>query len=363
MIYFATRLYVKIALWFFYKELSVRGLENIPKDKPIIFTPNHQNSFIDAILITCIVHRPIHYLVRASVFKSKIAKWFLNQLNMMPIYRFRDGLKEVKKNDQIMTACAKLLSENKCLMIFPEGNHNMKYAIRPLQKGTARMAFQSIDKYQSDVNIVPVGIYYEDHKASRSRVLVNFGKPISAQRHYQLYNQDPQRGYVNLMNEISLAMQQLTLNVKPKERYDDVLQKYLTQREMKPNIEDQFDADQKLVAHIILNDPSSHSNEPSSKTEIRKSNWFLFPIYFYGMINHITPYLILRKIITNKVTDIHFYSSMKLAIGMVLIPVFYGLQASILHMSGVEYYWIILYLITLPNTGIIALRYYRNSNT
>lgn len=357
MVYFLTRTYVKIALWFFYRELKVQGLENIPKNKPVIFTPNHQNSFIDAILIACIVPQPIHYLVRASVFQSKIARWLLGQLNMMPIYRFRDGLKEVKKNDAVISTCAALLNNNKWLMVFPEGNHDMRYAIRPLQKGVGRIAFRKIDEHKGDIYIVPIGIYYENHTAFRSRVLVNIGEAIKVNDHYQSYKKDSNQGFRDLMNQVSLAMRTLTIHIAPKEMYDDIYSQWRLKRSFESGIIDQYIADQKTLTQIkssTITDISSDQNTPCAN---KRNSLFLFPIIIYGTINHLFAYWILHMIIRNRVTDIHFYSSIKLALGMVLVPLFYGLQSFGLHLLGVNIYWILIYCLTLPITGMIAHRY------
>lgn len=357
MVYFLTRTYVKIALWFFYQELKVRGLENIPKNKPIILTPNHQNSFIDAIIIACIVPQPIYYLVRASVFRSKIARWLLGLLNMMPIYRFRDGLKEVKKNDAIIDSCTRLLQKNKWLMVFPEGNHDMNYAIRPLQKGIGRIAFKTIEQHNADVQIVPVGIYYENHTASRSRVLVNIGEPINVNDHYKTYKEDSNQGFRNLINQVSLAMEKLTIHIAPIEKYNDIYAQWRLKQNIESNIIDQYNADLKILTQIESNTTTDISINQNKSITYKKSRLILFPLFVYGVINHLFAYKILNWIIREKVTDIHFYSSIKLALGMVLVPLFYGMQSFGLYQLGVDPYWILLYIFTLPITGMIAHRY------
>lgn len=351
-VYFFTRSYVSIALWFFYKELKVQGLENIPKNSPVIFTPNHQNSFIDAILIACSVPHPIHYLVRASVFKSKIGSWLLGLLNMMPIYRFRDGINEVKKNDSVITSCTKLLHNNKWLMIFPEGNHDMKYAIRPLQKGVSRIAFKCNEEYGVDVQIIPVGIYYEKHTASRSRVLINFGQAISVQQYDSDYTQDQNLGYKKLTQTISKSMQSLTIHIAPSDCYDKIFQEWRSLKKVKEKIVDQYKSDQGII-ELIKKDEFSDKSEDQSKsnTEYKK---LLLPLALYGLINHLIPYLILRYIIKEKVTDIHFYSSIKLVVGMVVVPFFYLIQSMLLFSLDVDLIWIGIYIFTLPMSGIVA---------
>jgi 1-acyl-sn-glycerol-3-phosphate acyltransferase len=351
-VYFFTKSYVRIALWFFYKELKVQGLENIPKDSPVIFTPNHQNSFIDAVLIACSLPRPVHYLVRASVFKSSMARWSLGLLNMMPIYRIRDGIKAVKKNDGVIASCTKLLHDNKWLMIFPEGNHDMKYAIRPLQKGASRIAFQYVEQYGADVQIVPVGIYYEQHTASRSRVLVNFGQPISTQVLSNHFKQDQNIGYKKLMQLISSGMKKLTIHIAPLAYYDEIYQQWRASRLVKRGIIDQYRSDQEIVARIQNGETTDNSEDHTNSK--KWPDLLLLPIAIYGFINHFFAFLIVRYMIHKKVTDMHFTSSIKLVVGMVVVPLFYMLQSLVLYNMGMELMWILVYIPTLPMSGGIA---------
>lgn len=41
----------KTGLSLFYRKIEIVGRENIPKDKPFMILPNHQNSFMDALLV------------------------------------------------------------------------------------------------------------------------------------------------------------------------------------------------------------------------------------------------------------------------------------------------------------------------
>ena len=354
--YSLTKNYTGIALKIFYRELKIQGRSNIPKDKPVIFAPNHQNSFLDAIIIACVVSRPIHYLVRASVFSSKLAKWALGLLNMMPIYRFRDGLKEVKKNDAVISACTKLLSKNKWLLIFPEGNHSLNYSIRTLQKGISRIAFQTIDKYGADVQVVPVGIYYEDHTAFRSRALVNFGKPINVKDYYHAYQKEATGGFNLLREELSGRMKPLTIHISPKERYEEIYTRWRKVRPVHPDISTQFQADTSIIESL------KNGSEVSSKQRLKDSEimrWALFLPYIYGVINHILPYKLMDLIMKKMVSDVHFFSSIKLAAGMVLVPICYLMQTGLLYLLKVEWYWLLIYLVTLLPCGLVAYHYHK----
>ena len=42
---------VSLAMRFFYKKYEISGIENIPKDGGVLFAVNHQNAFMDPIVI------------------------------------------------------------------------------------------------------------------------------------------------------------------------------------------------------------------------------------------------------------------------------------------------------------------------
>ena len=88
------KIYIQTGLFFFTKNIKISGKENIPKKGAILFAVNHPNGLLDPLLVTTNTPRITHYLVRAAIFKKPIVKKFLATLNLMPIYRIRDGVKE-----------------------------------------------------------------------------------------------------------------------------------------------------------------------------------------------------------------------------------------------------------------------------
>ncbi|MGI9542947.1 MAG: 1-acyl-sn-glycerol-3-phosphate acyltransferase, partial [Cyclobacteriaceae bacterium] len=118
--YFFVRACVWLGLRFYFKKLVIKGIENIPTKGPIVFTANHQNAFLDALILATTTMRFTHYLVRADVFKSAWARWLLSTLNMMPVYRIRDGRSALDLNAEIFEKCNTILSKGEALLIFPE---------------------------------------------------------------------------------------------------------------------------------------------------------------------------------------------------------------------------------------------------
>src|SRR5687768_338265 len=93
LFFIVMRRYVHTVLWFFFKKWQVHGEENIPKDAGVIYLVNHQNAFQDAILIACSTDDEPWFLTRGGVFKNKIARAIFHSFHMVPVYRFRDGVK------------------------------------------------------------------------------------------------------------------------------------------------------------------------------------------------------------------------------------------------------------------------------
>ncbi len=164
-----------------YKKIQVEGLENIPKDGCTIWAANHTNAMMDPMVLLRITDIPEVYVARADIFRSKpfIVK-LLTFLKIMPIYRMRDGINSVKRNDEVIARAADVLSSGVPLVIFPEATHRAKHSLLNLSKGVFHIAFAVNEKVagQKPVYVQPIGIDYGDYFRYRSTVLVRFGKPV-----------------------------------------------------------------------------------------------------------------------------------------------------------------------------------------
>ncbi|KAK6461831.1 Sct2 glycerol-3-phosphate acyltransferase [Scheffersomyces coipomensis] len=109
------------------------------------------------------------------------------------------------------------LNSGKVLGIFPEGGSHDRPDLLPLKPGVAIMALGTIGKAIQDgqsqdqieaVNIIPVGLnYFHAHKF-RSRVVVEFGKPIIVD--YQM----GQKYLDNSKSQVEKLLNLITLNLK-----------------------------------------------------------------------------------------------------------------------------------------------------
>lgn len=338
--YQSLKKYTTAALKFYFKRWQVREVVPVPPG-PVIFVSNHQNAFLDAVLIVCSSYRNPWFLTRANVFTNAVARKILTWLQMSPVYRFRDGFSTLRKNDEVIDNCVQLLSQKKSIAIFGEGNHNDQWYLRPLQKGFARIAIAAEEKnnWKLNLKIVPVGIQYDSHTNFRSRVLVSFGNPISVKENYN-NALSAQENLELLIQETSNGIKSLILHIDHN-HYAAKFNFWRKHREIKTDLVDQLKSDQKLV------DDCPHTDFATTYTEEKKhSRWN--PIHVYESINHFPSRIIVRWVIQNKIKDPQFIGSIKFAMGMFLVPVFYFIQTGLCYAVSQSWLISLVYFISLP---------------
>ncbi len=178
-VYAILRYYVDAALKLSYRKIRYTGTENIPTDGAIIYAPNHANALMDALVVLAMDRKPKVFVARADIFKVKILAKIFAFLKIMPIMRMRDGINEVKKNNDTIDKAVDVLKDKIPFCIFPEGQHLAKHSTQPLSKGIFRIAFQAKELMPDmPLYIVPVGLQYGNFFRFRSTVRVQVGKPI-----------------------------------------------------------------------------------------------------------------------------------------------------------------------------------------
>ena len=208
--------------WLFrrsYREFHYIGKENIPTDGAIIFAPNHTNALCDAMCILGIDRRQKVFVARADIFKDPKRARILTWLKIMPINRVRDGLDEVRHNDETINKAVDTLRDEVPFCILPEGTHRPMHSLLPLNKGIFRIAL----------------LEYGDYYHLWDSVTVNIGKPINVtefcRQHAELTY--PQQ-MMALREELTLRMRELILWVPDDEHYDENIAKLLPTKKRLP---------------------------------------------------------------------------------------------------------------------------------
>jgi len=357
-----------IVVRFYFKRWQVNNYKQIPHKGPVIFASNHQSAFLDPLVIFFSQPRRNYFLVRANIFQNPIARFWLETLYMLPIYRVRDGIRSVAKNDEIIDKCVKILTGgNNPLVIFAEGNHNLRRALRPLQKGVARIAFATMvaNNFDIDLAIVPTGLNYGRHTRSRSDMLINFGKPIYLKQYTTLYKENPNKAYQKLVNDIFNELDKEVLSIRPAKSYAYIENEWLAKRtENTSDLRNQFDEDKKLINEISekykdenFKVPEIAKKEPVPPLPSLFYRILMFPIFLYGYLNSFIAYKLLSVFIIKVVSDIHFYASVKSTTNLVLAPLILSMQAYLVYIATGNWVIALLYFISLPFAGILAFDY------
>lgn len=200
----------------------INGQENIPKNRPIIFAPNHQNALLDPLAIIFATSLQPVFLARADIFKNKWIAQILHFLKILPVYRIRDGKETLSKNEDVFNEAFHILKSNKALCLFPEGAHIGIKSMLPHKKAIPRIVFLSAEKSNETLNtqIVPVGINYSNYYGFRRNVTINYGKPLQAMEYYPILKKEGENAAtLKLREDLFDAVRQLVVYVPDKSSY------------------------------------------------------------------------------------------------------------------------------------------------
>lgn len=325
--YSGVKILAKMAIRLFYHPIEINGGENIPIDSGrLIFTPNHQSAFLDAILVAIFSSRPIYFLTRADVFVFPF-KYFLQSLNMMPVYRRRDGYKTLSKNEAVFETCSRLLQDDKPILLFPEASQELVHYLRPLSRGLSRIAIKAQKDDEKPLYIIPVGINFFHQLKGACKLILNFGKPIDVK---QIMDQDEtEHKQLNMIRDAcSVGIKEMLLIPENSEAYENH-QTYLNRNYNRLSFAE-------LRKHIAS----------GQKGELSPINlWYLALVSILSIPNlafHVFSWLVVYLFVPDKT----FQASIKLSLIMFIYPVFllvcylwicsvFGCSWAILAVSGI----------------------------
>jgi hypothetical protein len=127
------------------------------------------------------------------------------------------GFQKIKNNFSTFDKCYATLADHRVIMILAEGTTRHEKRLRPLRKGTGRLALGTLEQYpELDLQIIPVGVNYNNSDRFRSRAMIQFGQPISAQHYYQKYKDDVNIGIKELTQDLRLALEKNVIQILDK---------------------------------------------------------------------------------------------------------------------------------------------------
>ena len=154
-------------------KITVLGIENIPVDRPVLFTSNHR-SYADVALGYSTLPVLTGFVAKKEISKFPGINWWMTAVNCL--FMDRSDLKQslkviIEATDKVKKGCS--------MFIMPEGTRNHTDSLLPFKEGSFRIA----DK--SGCPVVPVAISNSDaiYELNRpwirsAKVVIHYGEPI-----------------------------------------------------------------------------------------------------------------------------------------------------------------------------------------
>ena len=153
--------------------VEIVGAEKIPATGSFVLAPVHRSN-VDFALTSIVTRRPMRYMGKDNIWKSKALGRFVTMLGAFPVHRGsadRDALK----------ACIDIVEGGNPLVMFPEGTRRSGPVVEDLFDGTAFVAARA------RVPIVPMGIGGSEAMMPKgakmlkpSKLVLVIGDPIPA---------------------------------------------------------------------------------------------------------------------------------------------------------------------------------------
>lgn len=161
--------FIRAALWLFCSDINIKNKHLLNNKEPLLIIANHPNSFLDAIIIGAQYKRPINFLARGDVFTKKHHRFLLRLLNMIPVYRLREGKQYLHLNEYAFKESVRLIKKGEAVLIFIEGNCTNEHRLHPFKKGTARIV-QKLYEQNISYQIHIAGIAYNQFRGIGKKV-------------------------------------------------------------------------------------------------------------------------------------------------------------------------------------------------
>ena len=281
----------------------------LKKKGPLLLACNHPNSFLDGAILADLFEQPIHSLARGDVFKKPLYIRLLKSLRIHPIYRTSEGAENLNINYITFQVCKEIFKNNGIVLIFSEGQCINEWHLRPLKKGTARIAFSAWDE-NIPLEVLPVGINYSSFRRFSKNIFINFGEVLT------MHDFDLNHGhgirYQSFTNKLQQQFEQLVLEI---DKNDTQKQKQMLER--KPS----------ALAKIVLFVPAT-----------------------IGFIAHAPLYLPIKSFTYKRTWNNDHYDAVIVALLLFLYPVYLLIMTAVAIATTNNFYFLFL-ILALPFTA------------
>lgn len=306
MLYHPLLLIIRIALKIFCVSIKIQNKQALQQRGPLLIVANHPDSFFDALVIAAKTKYPLSFLARGDVFTKPWHNFLLRALNMMPVYRQREGKEHLYKNQNSFDASVDVLKQGGILLIFIEGTCLNKNEIQPFKKGAARILQQAVAAGVTPA-VLPAVITYNGFKHFGKKICLMLGSAFPATTFFTT------------------------------------------------NTEQQNEASQRNnFNNYVMREMISLFKEPPSKKYKRPI--YLFPIIGVAWFWHAPLFLMIKTFVAHKTKGTVFYDSVLFAVLLFAYPLYLLLLFMLLYSIGLPGFINLLIIILHPLLAIIYTR-------
>lgn len=176
MLFYLLKSYARLALRIYCRRVVINKPELLQIKGPVLFAANHPNSFLDGIILTTLLEEHLYSLARGDAFTPRWNKW-LRRIHLLPVYRTSEGTENLAHNYTTFASCHEVFAKNGVVLIFSEGACVNEWRLRPLRKGTARLATSAWEK-GIDLQVIPLAFNYSSFRSFGKNVYLLFGEPL-----------------------------------------------------------------------------------------------------------------------------------------------------------------------------------------
>lgn len=155
-----------ILIW----RLRAIGVENVPKDGPLVLAPNHFSQ-MDHFFVGIYLRRKIRFMAKSQLFGPPVLTYIYKHGGVFPVRRGH-------QDEEAFETVHELLRQGEMLLVYAEGGRSRSQRLGEPKPGIGRIALES------GVPIVPVAIHGSERARQWKRlrfpkVTIQFGEPVS----------------------------------------------------------------------------------------------------------------------------------------------------------------------------------------
>jgi 1-acyl-sn-glycerol-3-phosphate acyltransferase len=308
-LYSILKIISRIGIQLYCRKIIINKPELLNIKGPVLLASNHPNSFLDSVILDTLFKQSVWNLARGDSFINKTIKKIFASLKILPVYRTSEGVENISENYKTFEDCISIFRQKGIVAIFSEGKCMNEWHLRPLKKGTARLAIKAWEK-GIPLQVLPVGINYSSFTRFGKNIFLNFGEIIT-------------------VNDFDIKMAEGLFY----QSFNDKL---------RVQLED-------LVFEIPKNDKKAQSEKLEIKPSKLKKIALAIPAAI-GWLIHFPLYLPIKKYVWKRAFKNDHYDSVMTGILLFTYPAYLLILISLLWIF-LKSWWVILPFLLIPFTA------------